>query len=606
LKTYLRILSYAKPYGKFFPIYSLLIFLHVLFDLISFTLLIPLLDIIFEQKNTSLFSNENIGFAFIDQVKNYINNSFLHVIASHGKVGALAYVCLSMLIANFFTNLFYYSSQRHIASTRSKMIYRLRQALYQKICGLDIVFFSNEKRGDLISRITNDIQEIERSIVGSLRVVFRDPFKVIIIFVYLLLQDTKLTLFCLGIMPLAALSISFISKKLRKLADKSQAVLSEIVEVVNETIGGIRIVRAFSKSTFLQDKFDQSNNRYGNVLKQMAYKRDLASPLSQFVSVSFVMSILFYGGYLVLTDTTAQLSPAEFLTFIIIFARILDPAKAIAAAISDIQRGLIAGVRVFDILDQKQNITEAAKPRKIQLIQKEIRFENLSFAYHKTLVLDQVNFSIQKGQTVALVGASGAGKSTLMDMIPRFYDPKKGRICIDGTDIKLFSIADLHSLMGIVTQESILFHDTIFNNIAFGIACSKEEVIQAAKIANAHEFIEHMDEGYATIVGDRGLKLSGGQKQRITIARAILKNPQLLLLDEATSALDTASEALVQGALDNLMKNRTSLVIAHRLSTIQQADLIIVLENGKVVEQGTHQSLMQQEGVYKSLSKRTR
>ena len=562
MNTYLRILSYAKPYQKTFSIYGLFILLHVLFDLLSFTLLVPLLDIIFEQDKYTFLSDERIGISLLDDTKSSINQSFFGVVAHYGKVGALSFVCIGMLISNLFTNLFFYLSQRILANARSNIIVGLRSDLFKKINRLELGFFSSEKRGDLISRITSDVQEVEQTIVGSIRVIFRDPFKILIIFLYLFSKDIKLTFFCLGIMPFAALIITLISKKLRKFADKSQSILGDILEIVNETIGGIRIVKAFSRSSFMRSKFENANVSYGSTLKQMAYKRDLASPLSQLISVSFVTIILFYGGYLVLTSKTSTgLSPSEFLTFIIIFARILEPAKAIAASVSDLQRGLVSGRRIFEVLDLEEKIKQSAEPKEITDFENCIQFHDFTFSYENQAVLKSINLTIKKRQSVALVGPSGAGKSTLMDMIPRFYDPQKGIITIDGVDIRQFDISDLRSLMGIVTQDAILFNDSVYHNISFGLECTKNDVIEAAKIANAHDFIEAMEEGYETIVGDRGVKLSGGQKQRITIARAILKNPPILLLDEATSSLDSESELLVQDALNNLMKNRTSLVI---------------------------------------------
>ena len=598
MKTYLRILSYTKPYKKFLPLYAFLVLVHVLFDIFSFTLLIPLLDIIFDQ-STSILPLSPIGIEVIDIAKDYFNNQFLSVVSKHGKIGALAFVCIALVSMNFLTNFFYYLSQRIIGEKRSKLIVSIRKHLFDKIHRLHVGYFTNEKRGDLISRITNDIQEIERTIVGSVRVVFRDPFKIVMIFIYLFFKEAKLTLFCLAIMPFAAICITLISKNLRKLADNSQSILGNILEIVNESIGAIRVVKTFNNNNFVTDKFDYSNNHYGNLLKKMAFKRDLASPLSQFVSICFVGMILFYGGYLVLSNNNdIGLSPSEFLAFIIIFARILDPAKALAAAISEIQRGVVAGRRIFEIIDLEDQIKDKDNALSIHYFKKSIQFQNFSFAYEEEFILNGIDLEIKKGKSIALVGHSGAGKSTIMDMMLRFYDPQKGKLLIDNIDIRDLKLGDIRSLIGLVSQDAILLNDTIRNNITFGTDYTEEEIINATKLANAYSFICDQIDGFDTIIGDRGIKLSGGQRQRITIARTVLRQPAILLLDEATSALDSESEKLVQKAITQLMKGRTSIIIAHRLSTIKHVDEIVVLEKGKIVEQGSHDELLTQKGVY--------
>ncbi|MFK7899538.1 MAG: ABC transporter ATP-binding protein [Cyclobacteriaceae bacterium] len=601
MKTYLRILSYAKPYYTSLPVYSVFILLHVLVDILNFTLFVPLLDTLFKEENSTIFPTDEISIGFINSAKDVINNSFQETISAYGTAGALAYICIAMLVTNFLTNFFFYLSQRILAKSRSKIMINLRSDLYYKINRLHISYFSNQNRGDLISKMTNDMQEIERTIVNSVRTILRDPFKLVAIFIYLFIQDAQLTFFCLGVMPFAALAIGIISKKLKKLSNSSQSILGQILGTVDETIGGIRIVKAFNTSSFMQSKFAHVNNQYGQVLKKMSYRQDLASPLSQFIGVVFVAIILFYGGYRVLSSDTSTLSAAEFLTFLLLFVRVLDPVKAIAAVISDIQRGLVAGNRVFDVIDTTEQIQDSNSPVSFTNFENEIKLQNISFAYEEKDVLSNIDFTIQKGKTIALVGPSGGGKSTLMDMIPRFYDPQSGTVSIDGTNIKNIRMKDLRSQLAIVTQEAVLFNDTVYNNIAFGLDCTQQEIEEAAKIANAHAFISEMENGYHTEVGDRGVKLSGGQRQRITIARAILKNPPILLLDEATSALDSESEKLVQEALNNLMKNRTTLVIAHRLSTIQHADEIIVIENGCIIEKGTHNELLKRGGMYKRL-----
>jgi subfamily B ATP-binding cassette protein MsbA len=485
---------------------------------------------------------------------------------------------------------------------RTYVVKNIRESLFKKITQLHVGYFQDQRKGDLMSSLSNDVNEIENSVVSSVQVVFREPLMIIGYIILLFTMSVKLTLFTLIVLPISGLIITTISRKLRKQAKTGQELLGNILSIIEETISGVRIVKAFNAQPYVQQKFDVQNSAYRGVLKSMWNKRELASPVSEFLGVSVVVGVLLYGGQLVL-DNQSELNASEFITYIILFSQVLVPAKNISSAITNIQRGIASGERIFTILETEVNITE--KPNAVELgeLKDGIIYQNVSFKYAEHEVLKNINLTIPKGKMVALVGQSGAGKSTMADLLPRFYDVTKGSILIDGVDIRDAKLASLNSMMGIVTQESILFNDTVFNNIAFGMSnVSEEAVIEAAKIANAHEFIVKMENGYHTSIGDRGGRLSGGQRQRLSIARAVLKNPPILILDEATSALDTESERLVQDAIQNLMKNRTSIVIAHRLSTIQHADLIVVMQHGEIIEIGKHADLIAQKGVYHKLS----
>jgi subfamily B ATP-binding cassette protein MsbA len=415
-------------------------------------------------------------------------------------------------------------------------------------------------------------------------------------------MSVKLTLFTILIIPISGAIIGGITRRLRKTAIESQESLGRIVNILDETIGGMRVIKAFGAQSYVTGKFDEETDNYSNVNISMARKNELASPISQFLGVSVVAGILLYGGSLVLGNAS-DLSASDFITYIIIFTQVLNPAKEISRAASSIQRGLASAERIFAVVDTPSEIQNRHDAKPVSVFSKSITLENVSFKYEKETVLSEINFTLEKGKTIALVGPSGGGKSTIADLVPRFYDPSEGRVLLDGTDLRDLDLAQLRGLMGIVTQESILFNDTVFNNIAFGLeGISEEKVIEAAKIANAHEFIIQLENGYHTNIGERGSKLSGGQRQRLSIARAVLKNPPILILDEATSALDSESERLVQDALTKLMTNRTTLVIAHRLSTIQHADEILVIKKGEIVQRGTHKQLIIEDGLYKKLS----
>ena len=531
------------------------------------------------------------------------NHYFYGALEAYGRLGALQYACAAIMISVVLANIFRYLSQRVLKTVEADMIASLRQAVFARAIRLDLSYFSEQRKGNLMSRLTTDVQEVENSIGRAFTATFKEIFTLIMFFVFLASMSVKLTLFSLIILPLSGGVIATITRRLRRAAGEVQQHLSGLISLLDETFGAMRVVKAFRAETVMDARFQEGNDRYRNSLLKMVFRQELTSPVSESLGVLVVTGILLYGGSLVIAGD-GELSASTFIAFIATFSQVMRPAKAIADAFSGIQRGVASADRIIEILDTESEIKVEEPVQRLSAFQDKIRFEEVGFSYVKgRSVLKSVSFDIPKGKTIALVGASGGGKSTLADLLPRFYDPSAGRITVDGIPLKQIPLEDLRALMGIVTQESVLFNDTIFNNIAFGTEASMEAVMDAAKIANAHEFIESSADGYQTVIGDRGSKLSGGQRQRLSIARAVLKNPPILILDEATSALDNESEKMVQAALGNLMKNRTVLVIAHRLSTIQHADQILVVDKGEIVERGTHAELLANpRGFYSKLS----
>ena len=602
MKTYLRIIAFASPLKKTLVLYVIFSLLGIVFGMFTFTLIIPLLDIIFNQvtvKKQLQLPEPKIDLNYIKELFEYF---FHHQLTNSGKTGALLFVCIVIVSCNVLSNLFKYLSNILIIKTRSRLVLNLRKAVYEKTLNLHLGYFSNERKGELMSKIFNDIGSVEAGILNTLQNILRDPLTVVAYLILLFTISWKLTLISLLIFPLSGFLISQITKKLKKDSLESHQSFGRLYSLVDETISGIRIIFAFTAESAMKMKFDQENRLNNKLYRKLQYKRDLASPISEILGIMVVATILWIGGKIVLEGNT-KLTGSAFIVYLTVFSQILSPAKSFSNTYSTLTTGLVASKRVLEFLDLPNKIIELPNAIKVTDLKNGIMFSNVSFRYHETEILKQINLFIPKGKTYALVGQSGSGKSTLVDLIPRFYDVTEGELLIDGINVKNLNIQSLRKLIGIVSQEPILFNDTIYNNILFGNPeATEEDVIKAATIANAHEFIIKTELGYQTNIGDRGLKLSGGQKQRISIARAVLKNPPILILDEATSALDSESEKYVQEALNRLMQNRTSIVIAHRLSTIHHADKIVVLDKGKIVEVGNHKELMLKKGIYYKLN----
>lgn len=594
MKTYFRLLSFANPIKKFAIPYAITTIFSVIFSTLNLALLIPLLNS-FYSKAPDVIIKPQHWYEAIDQFNYYSHLAKIH----YGKNGALEFVCAVIIASVLLGNLFRYLSQRIMENLRIHTLLNLRKAVFDNVMNLHLGYFSNERKGDIISKIASDVQVVQFSVTGTLQVVFKEPFQLIVYIVVLFRLSTQLTLFSILVIPVSAFIISLIVKRLRRQAIESQQSYGTMISYLDEALSGVKVIKAFNAVDFIKNKFNNENKNYSRIVKSMAKRQQLASPVSESLGIIMVTGIVLYGGSLV---DQKLLDASVFIGFVAMFSQVLRPAKAISDAFSNIHSGIAAGERVLALIDEKPLIKDAPDAHIITTFNEGIHFKNVSFSYEEKPILSGINLTIPKGKTVALVGPSGGGKSTLMDLIPRFMEPQSGEIFIDNKNIKSVTTESLRALTGFVNQESILFNDTIYNNIAFGKTdATPEQVETAARIANAHNFIIETENGYQTNIGDRGTKLSGGQRQRICIARAVLNNPPIMLLDEATSALDTESEKLVQDALNNLMKNRTSLIIAHRLSTIQSADIIVVLEAGKIVQQGTHTQLLQQDGLYKRL-----
>lgn len=602
MKSYLRIISYSKPYSSYVPAYLLFTILAVIFGSLNYVLLMPILDVLFQSVPTGNLQKPEFEWS-LEYVKETFYYFLKNLIVRDGNMKALQYVCGIIVVSVLLSNGFRYASFVVINKAMYKILSKIREEIFTKMLHLDLAYLSNEAKGDLMSRITNDVEQVEHGGVMQLKGIIKEPLTIIVNFGILLYISFKLTIFVLLVLPVAVFLIARLAKSLRKHGIDSQEMLGKILSTVEETLSGLKIIKAFNASEFIRKKFATQNQSFTKTIIYILNKGDLASPISEIVGVSTVCIILLYGGSLVL-KSSPDLTASQFFAYIAIFLQILNPAKAFSSAIGSLQRGLAAADRIWAILDIQPKIRNSENPIAIQDFKENIVFKNVSFSYNTDrVILKNIDLEIKKGKTIALVGSSGGGKSTLADLIPRFYDANEGEILLDGINIKDYDLENLRKLMGIVTQESILFNDTIFNNIAFGIPhATQEAVIQAAKVANAHDFIIETENSYQTNIGDRGMKLSGGQRQRISIARAVLKNPPIMILDEATSALDSQSERLVQDALNRLMKNRTSIVIAHRLSTIQQADEIIVIQEGEIIERGTHEDLLTNDGFYKRLN----
>ena len=596
MKDIKQLLQFIKPYRGLVSLNILCNILMAVFTVVSIPAIIPFFQILFNLEK-KVVSKPDLALN-TSSILDYIKYYFSQLIENYEPQKALIYVCLIIIVLFFFKNLFRYLSLFVMAPVRNGIVRDIRQKLFDKLLSLPLGFYTEERKGDLLSRISSDISEIEFSILSMLEAFFREPIIIIGSLLFMLYVSPMLTLFVFGLILFTIIIIGGISKTLKKKSHQAQSKLGNLIAQVEEMINGLRIVKAFNAENYQKTRFAKENNDYKNLLNRILWRRDLSSPLSEFLGIVVVSLLMWYGSNQVFEN---NIEPETFFAFLFAFYNVINPAKAFSTAYFNLQKGLAAIQRVNEVLYTENKIIDTKNATNISSFNNSIEFDNVSFAYFNSgpLVLKEINFRIEQGQTLALVGMSGAGKSTIADLIPRFYDVNQGEIRIDNVSTKKYTLSSLRSLMGFVSQEAILFNDTVYNNITFGIKdVDRKEVVASAKLAHAHEFIEKLELGYETVIGDKGVKLSGGQRQRLTIARALVKNPPILILDEATSALDSESEQWVQKALNEVMKNRTVIVIAHRLSTIQHADLIIVLKDGEIIEQGNHNTLVAQKGEY--------
>jgi len=600
MKEFFQILKrFIPPYKKQLILNFLFNLLSAVFTVFSVAMMIPILDILFDKAKDV---HDLMPWALnLDVAKHNIAYFITVIKDEHGAGLALLFIGFFVIITTMLKVGFAYMGAYEAVYIRNGVVKDMREQIYQKMLKLALPFFSEERKGDIISRITGDVTEVENSIMSSLDMFLKNPIIIFVLLASMLIMSPSMTLFIFMVLPIAGFIIGRVGKSLKKVSREGQDKMGMILTVVEETLGGLRIVKAFNAENKMNARFYSELHDYKSIMNRLMRRRELAHPLSELLGTIVIIIVVWYGGKLILSNDS-ELSGTEFIAYLAIFYQIINPAKAFTTALYSIQKGLASMDRIDKILMADVTIPEATNAQTISTLKNLIEYRNVSFAYDEKIVLNNVSLTIQRGKTIALVGQSGSGKTTFVDLLPRFYDINDGQILIDGIDIRDLKLHSLRDLMGNVNQEAILFNDTIFNNIAFGVDIpSMTEVIAAAKVANAHDFIIETEHGYDTIIGDRGSKLSGGQRQRLSIARAILKNPPILILDEATSALDTESERLVQDALDNLMKNRTSVVIAHRLSTVRNADLICVFHEGEIVERGTHDQLIALDGRYKRL-----
>ena len=598
MKDIFKIFRYIGPY-KWKAIANVLFnLLSTVFTLFSFGLVIPFLNVLFGQQK---LVTEMQDWSFNTEVilhnfKFWLSN----IITEHGELTALVMLGVLVSLATLGKTMFWYLANFFMVPVRNGVVRDIRNQLYRKILALHVGYFSEEKRGNIIARMTNDVQEIDFSIMSSMTMLFRDPIKIIAFVGTLLALNYKLTLFVLAILPVAGLIIGRIGKSLRRRSQDGQRRMGNLMTIIEETVFGLQIIKAFNAEKHQDNHFKEVNEGYTQVQNKINRRRAMASPITELLATITIVIVMWYGGRIILVD--GSLAPAELISYLLIFSQVITPAKSLSTALYNVQKGLASVDRINEILKAENQIQDPKNPKTKPNFSKGISYRDVNFAYEDAPVLKNINLDIDYGKTMALVGQSGSGKTTMADLLPRFYDLKEGQILIDGTDIRDITLHDLRSMIGYVNQSPILFNDTFANNIRFGAEnVSMDDIIAAAKIAHAHEFIMESEKGYDTNIGDGGGKLSGGQRQRLSIARAILKNPPIMILDEATSALDTESEKLVQQALDNLMKDRTSIVIAHRLSTIKNADEICVMQYGEIVEKGKHEDLLKQNGIYTKL-----
>ena len=599
MKDFFKVLRFAKPYWVYAVLNIVFNILTVIFSLVSITMIIPFLGLLFGTQE-KVYEAPELSFSASSITENFYFQ-ITQIIETRGQIDALLFICVLVLVMFMFRNLFRYLALYFLTPIRNGVVRDMRNDLHRKVLSLPLGFYTEKRKGDIIARMTTDLVEIEWSIMSSLEMIFKDPLNIIIFLATLIVISPQLTIFVIVLFPIAGFLIARIGKSLKKSSGRGQNKMGELLSNIEENIRGLRIIKGFHAEEKIQEKFEENSDDYRHIMTKLLRKKDLSSPMSEFLSTIVLVCVMWFGGQLVLGAENA-LSPEAFIGYIAIFSQIIPPAKSFTTAFYYLQKGSASAERVLSILETDNPIKEPKQPKGKNNFESSIAFKNVSFQYDTQAVLKNLSLEIQKGKSVALVGESGSGKSTIADLLSRFYDIEEGEILIDNINIKDYKLTDLRGLMGIVSQDSILFNDSVFNNITLGNEnADKEVVIAAAKAANAHEFIMEMPKGYDSNVGENGAKLSGGQKQRISIARAIYKNPPILILDEATSSLDTESEKLVQDALGKLMKTRTSLVIAHRLSTIQNADNIILIKKGEILEQGTHEELTLKNGAYKKL-----
>jgi len=599
MKSLRIIFSYIKKYPNMVVGYFSLNIVSAFFSLISLAMLTPFLTLIFGLQDQGGFKSSSFNLGFLTNTLYASLESMTQT--TEGKITALGIICSIVVGAILLKNVFLYFSLYLLTPIRNNIINDMRTNMFKKILELPIGFFNEQRKGDIMSKLTNDLQDIEFSTISFLESFFREPILIALYLFGMISYSPQLSIFLLLFLPIAGLVIGRVGRSLKKVSTGVQVKLGEILSTIEETIGGIRVVKAFNAEPQQLYRFNKENEDLLEIKNKAIRKRDLASPVSETMGILAVCCVLYYGGSLVLQKNFSLSGPA-FLTFIAIFTQIINPLKAFSTASYNIRKGAASIERIQNLIMEEQTIKEDANPIKISVFNDSIELRNVEFSYPDKNILVNINLKIKKGQNVALVGSSGSGKSTLVDLIPRFHDASSGEVLIDGINLKKYALKDLRNLMGIVTQEPILFNDTIKSNISLGNKhATDEEVMAAAKVANAHSFIEKKEGQYNNVVGDRGSKLSGGERQRLTIARAVLKNPPILILDEATSSLDTESEKWVQDAINNLMKDRTSIIIAHRLSTVRHADEIIVLDQGKIAERGKHEELLAKNGIYSKL-----
>ena len=596
MSYFLKILKYVKPYTSYVLLNICSNLISIVFSLVSLTMVIPFLNILFDSERKTYVSTE-LGFSPESLKENFyilINK----LIDYKGKEEALLFICLLVLVAFFIRNLFRYLALFFLSPVRNGVIHDIRKDLHDKTISLPIGYFKERRKGDISSRMTNDLVEVEWSVMGCIEMIFKDPVQIIIYLTALIIISPELTLFVTIMFPITGFIIARIGKSLRKSSKKGQRQIGKLLSTIDENISNLRVIKSLNIQKFSNKKFEKQSLNYSNTMTSLLRKKDLSSPMSEFLSTVVMVVIMWFGGKLVLGGSSHVL-PEEFIAYILIFSQIIPPAKSLTSSYYLIQKGSAAAERIYEILDI---VTFSNNKKQNLFLKDKIKFDKVCFRYDRKDILKNISFDIPVGSKVAIVGRSGSGKSTIADLLIRFYEHEEGEISIDGVNIEEFSKKDIRLLISTVNQESILFNDTILNNIKMGnLSASDKEVISAAKVANAHDFIINTEDGYQTKIGDRGVKLSVGQRQRIDIARTILKNPRILILDEATSSLDSESEKLIKDALINVMEKRTSLIISHRFSLIKDVDLILVIDNGEIIEKGTHESLIQKEGLYKKM-----